>query len=117
VRVERPTGVSNVTRPSLQAVTVKRPCPSCDSMTIPVMRLMLFRHPHCVACRSRVGFTWASELMFHLLTNMPIALISLVLILTEGFAVGAGVGLGLLCLLVFLFARMAPLQVKAARPG
>ena len=89
-----------------------RRCPECASSTIPVIGLLLFRKPRCPTCGSRVGFNSLFELAFNLLTNFPIAVVSLLLIFARGVFVGLAVGFMAFLVLAFLAAKFAPLETR-----
>lgn len=94
---------------------MKRRCPQCGSETISLHKLALLRHPRCSSCGWRVGFKVVFELAFHLSTNMPIALLALLLVFTHSATVGIVTGLVLLVALAYLAARVGPLDVSGLR--
>lgn len=94
---------------------MKRHCPICSSLSISQHQLALFRRPRCGECGSKVGFNFVFELVFHLFTNMPIALITLFLIFTQGAVIGISAGVFILFTLAYLAAKLAPLDVRGLR--
>ena len=66
-------------------------------------------------CGWRIGFKVAFELAFHLVTNVPIALLALLLVFTHSATVGIVTGLVLLVALAYLAARVGPLEVRGIR--
>ena len=72
----------------------------------------MFRRPKCEECGSKIGFSFVFELAFHFLTNMPVALLTVFLVFSQGVAIGVASGLGIIFTLAYLAAGLAPLEVR-----
>ena len=94
---------------------MRRHCPVCSTASISQHELAFFRRPRCPGCGWRIGFNFVFELVFHFLTNFPVALLTLFLIFTQGAVIGIAAGLVLFFGLAYLAANKAPLDVRGLR--